>query len=344
MRDFLRSFYSQLKEDDRYVKFAFLTGITKFTKASIFSGLNNITDISLDEDYATICGYTQNDIETSFMPYLKDVDMDRVKEWYNGYNFLGDSVYNPFDILLFIEKKFKFENYWWESGSPYSLIELLKTRDYYLPNLQNLKTDKTLLNSFDIENIQLESLLFQAGYLTIDKVIEKRNRVEYLLKVPNIEVQISLNELMIRYLTNKVDLDIEDNLYDALLEANLEEFKNTLISLFASIPYNNYVKNNISNFEGYYASVVYAYLASLGVEIIAEDVTNKGRIDITLLIKDKIYIIEFKVGSNDALSQIKEKNYHQKYLNQNKQIYLVGINFDEDERNVSDFAYERVNS
>jgi hypothetical protein len=343
-RDILRRLYSQLKANDAYIRFAFLTGITKFTKASIFSGLNNITDISLDEDYATICGYTQNDIDTTFDEYLVGIDKERVKTWYNGYNFLGDSVYNPFDILLFIEKKFKFENYWWESGSPYSLIELIKTRDYYLPNLQNLKTDKTLLNSFDIENIQLESLLFQAGYLTIDKVIEKRNRVEYLLKVPNIEVQISLNELMIRYLTNKVDLDIEDNLYEALLEANLEEFKTTLISLFASIPYNNYVKNNISNFEGYYASVVYAYLASLGVEIIAEDVTNKGRIDITLLIKDKIYIIEFKVGSNDALSQIKEKNYHQKYLNQNKQIYLVGINFDEDERNISSFGYERVNS
>ena len=181
--------------------------------------------------------------------------------------------------------------------------------------------------------------------MTIDSVIEYPfGGFEYTLRVPNLEVQISLNELMIRYLTNKVDLDIEDNLYEALLNANLEEFKQTLISLFASIPYNNYVKNTISNFEGYYASVVYAYLASLGLEIIAEDVTNKGRIDITLLIKDKIYIIEFKVGDENALSQIKEKNYHQKYLNQDKEIYLVGINFDEDERNISHFAYERVSS
>ena len=149
---------------------------------------------------------------------------------------------------------------------------------------------------------------------------------------------------MLDYLISKADFTTIKNARNALLKANLEEFKNTLISLFASIPYNNYVKNNISNFEGYYASVVYAYLASLGVEIIAEDVTNKGRIDITLLIKDKIYIIEFKVGSNDALTQIKEKNYHQKYLNQNKEIYLIGINFDEDERNVSGFGYERVGS
>jgi len=344
-RDILRRLYSQLKANDAYIRFAFLTGITKFTKASIFSGLNNIEDISLNPNYAIVCGYTQNDIDTTFDEYLVGVDKERVKTWYNGYNFLGDRVYNPFDILKFIKNGFMFKNYWWESGSPYSLIELIKTRDYYLPSLQNLKTDETLLNSFDIENIQLESLLFQAGYLTIDSVIEYPfGGFEYTLRVPNLEVQISLNELMLRYLSNTNFQDKKLPTYQALLEGNLEEFKDTLISLFASIPYNNYVKNNISNFEGYYASVVYAYLASLGVEIIAEDVTNKGRIDITLLIKDKIYIIEFKVGSNDALSQIKEKNYHQKYLNQNKQIYLVGINFDEDERNVSDFAYERVSS
>jgi Holliday junction resolvase-like predicted endonuclease len=220
-------------------------------------------------------------------------------------------------------------------------MELIKTKEYYLPSLQNLKTDETLLSSFDIENIQLESLLFQAGYLTIGKTIEKRNKIEYTLKVPNMEVQISLNELMIRYLAQRVDLDIEDALYDTLEDANLEAFKETLISLFASIPYNNYVKNTISNYEGYYASVVYAYLASLGLEIIAEDVTNRGRIDITLLIKDTIYIIEFKVGQEDALAQIKEKNYHQKYINQNKEIYLVGINFDEESRNISDFGYEK---
>jgi hypothetical protein len=147
---------------------------------------------------------------------------------------------------------------------------------------------------------------------------------------------------MIRYLTDKVDLDIEDNLYDSLEVANLENFKQTLTSLFASIPYNNYVKNNISTYEGYYAAVTYGYLASLGLKIIAEDVTNRGRIDITLFIKDKIYIIEFKVGDTDALAQIKEKNYHQKYLKQNREIYLVGINFDEDEKNISEFLWEKI--
>jgi Holliday junction resolvase-like predicted endonuclease len=275
------------------------------------------------------------------MPYLKEIDLERVKEWYNGYNFLGERVYNPFDILKFIKNGFVFRNYWWESGSPYSLMELIKTKEYYLPSLQNLKTDETLLSSFDIENIQLESLLFQAGYLTIDRVEDDGFDIAYLLKVPNMEVQVSLNRLMLDHLTNSNDITTLKKIRNTLLEANLEAFKETLISLFASIPYNNYVKNTISNYEGYYASVVYAYLASLGLEIIAEDVTNRGRIDITLLIKDTIYIIEFKVGQEDALAQIKEKNYHQKYINQNKEIYLVGINFDEESRNISDFGYEK---
>jgi hypothetical protein len=236
-----------------------------------------------------------------------------------------------------------FRNYWWESGSPYSLIELIKTKDYYLPSLQNLKTDETLLNSFDIENIQLESLLFQAGYLTIESIMEYPfGGFEYTLRVPNLEVQISLNELMLKYLSNTNLQDKKLPTYKALESANLEELKENLTSLFSSIPYNNYVKNNISSFEGYYASVIYAYLASLGVKIIAEDVTNKGRIDITLFIKDKIFIIEFKVGSENALAQIKSKNYTQKYLNQNKEIYLVGINFDEEEKNISGFEWKSI--
>jgi hypothetical protein len=201
MRSFLRGLYEQLKENDEYIRFAFLTGISKFSKASIFSGLNQIKDISLMKRYADSCGYTQEDIETSFKEYLKDVNLELVKKWYNGYNFLGNKVYNPFDILQFIDSDYKFSNYWWKSGNPFSLIELLKKGDYYIPNLENLRTDETLIDSFDIKKLQLESLLLQAGYLTIDKVIEDEliGSIEYTLKVPNLEVQISLNNLIISY-------------------------------------------------------------------------------------------------------------------------------------------------
>ncbi len=341
-RDFLRGFYIQLKENDRYLKFAFLTGISKFSKASIFSGLNNLVDISLMPKYGNICGYTHENIKEEFFEYSKDFDVDEVKDWYNGYYFLKDRIYNPFDILRLFDSG-EFDNYWWESGQSYSLIEMLKGNNYYIPELENITISKDLLNSFDIEDLQLEVLLYQAGYLTIEsKFLDFDKITNYKLRVPNKEVQISLNKLIIKYLTKKVDNPKRASLFYSLRDSNLEEFKNSLSSLFASIPYNNYVKNEIGEFEGYYASVIYAYLASLGVRIIAEDVTNRGRVDMTLFIENKIYIIEFKVGSGGALTQIKEKNYHQKYLSENKDIYLVGIEFDREAKNISGFEWEGV--
>ena len=347
IRDGLVNFYSVIKGSDEFLRFAFLTGVSKFTKTSIFSGLNNITDISLDEDYGDICGYSQYDIETIFKPHLEGVDMEKLKEWYNGYNFLGSSMYNPFDILLFISKKHTFRNYWFETGTPTFLMELIKKYNYFLPTLTNLKVDEKLLNSFDIENLNLEVILYQAGYLTIDKVeISVFDTPIYLLKVPNKEVRQSLSDYIITdVIQDKNLLQKKTDIFISLLNKDLLSFENSLKSMFASIPYNNYTKNNISSYEGFYASVVYIYLQSLGLHIIGEDVTNKGRIDLTIIFKDVIYIIEFKVienGGNTALAQIKEKKYFEKYLNQNKDIYLVGIEFDESEKNICGFEWEIV--
>ncbi len=342
MRDGLRNLYSVIKGSDEYMKFAFLTGVSKFSKVSIFSGLNNIEDISLNEEYGNICGYTHEDIKTSFAKHLEGVDLEKLKLWYNGYNFLGDKVYNPFDILLFIKNKFLYKNYWFETGTPTFLIDVIKEKNYFIPHLADLVVGEELLNSFHIENIAIETLLFQAGYLTIDeREIDEDNFITYTLRLPNKEVRKSLNSIFITYLTdNKTYVLQQKELQKSLQTANLENLKTILESLFASIPYNNYVKNNISNFEGYYASVIYAYLASLGFEIVGEDVTNRGRIDLTLKIKEYIYIIEFKMGGGDALSQIKAKNYAQKYVSENKKIYLVGINFDEELKNLSGFEWE----
>ncbi len=340
-RQFLRSLYVQMKENDRYIRFVFLTGISKFSKASIFSDLNNVEDISLNSDFATICGYTQNDLETVFADHLQGADKDKVKEWYNGYNFLGENVYNPFDILLFIRNKFRFSSYWWKSGTPFSLIQMLKSGNYYLPELQNITVSETLLDSFDIEDLQLEPLLYQAGYLTIEKEIMFDEQIEYKLRVPNKEVQISLNILFYKYLSGE-NYRIDKDLFYGLIESKADVLKEKLQQLFSSIPYTNYVRNTISSYEGYYSSVVYTYLTALGFRVIAEDVTDRGRIDLTMFVKDKIYIIEFKVGGADALVQIKQKAYHEKYLSENKEIYLIGINFDDKERNISKFEWEKV--
>jgi Holliday junction resolvase-like predicted endonuclease len=199
-----------------------------------------------------------------------------------------------------------------------------------------------LLDSFDIDNLDLEVILYQSGYLTIDKMlVYEDDIIEYKLKLPNREVKISLNNYIIKTLTNNTNPNKNKReISKALKNGDLEQFKNTLIAIFASIPYNNFSKNSIANYEGFYATVVYIYLQSLGLDIIGEDVTNKGRIDLTIKMEKIIYIIEFKVGSQNALNQIINKNYHQKYLNENKKIYIIGINFDEKEKNISNFEWE----
>ena len=341
-RDFLRSFYVQLKANDEYIRFAFLTGISKFSRASIFSGLNNLEDISLTPAFGNICGYTHDNLQREFYEYSKEFDLEKVKEWYNGYYFLKDRIYNPFDILkLFKEKRFK--NYWWQSGNPYFLIQMLKKKHYYIPELENLVVGEELLSSFEIEDLKLEVLLYQAGYLTILETKEYEEIIEYRLGVPNKEVQISLNQLILSYLTQKELYPQQKiELIEALKNGDVEHFKNHLESLFASIAYNNYVKNDIAKYEGYYASVVYAYLASLGLRMVAEDVTNKGRIDLTLFVDDIIYILEFKVGKEDALKQLRKQEYHKKYLHKAKVIYLVGINFEE--KNITRMEWERIDN
>ena len=341
-RDTLKGLYEHIKYNDEYVKFAFLTGVSKFSKVSIFSGLNNIVDISLYPQYGNICGYTQVDLETSFQPYLEGVDMEKVKRWYDGYNFLKDNVYNPFDILNFCATGHAYKNYWFESGSPSFLIKLIQEKNYYVPRLENVSVDEEQLGAFDIERINFEVLLYQSGYLTIDRVFNVGSRTMYELKIPNLEVKTSLNDRIFNMITDYLQdgVSIQNDTYIALMKGDKDGVKDALYTLFASLPYQNYVNNNISIYEGFYASVVYAFFASLGVSLIGEDTTNRGRIDLTLNMEQKIYIIEFKVGSGDALQQIKEKKYFEKYRQQGKDIYLVGINFDKEKRNVSEFTWE----
>ena len=335
-----------IKGSDALLRFAFLTGVSKFTKTSIFSGLNNIEDISLSKNFGDICGYSQNDIETTFKAYLEGVDMLELKSWYNGYNFLQSDMYNPFDILQFIRNDFIYKNYWFSSGTPTFLMELIKKNNYFLPNLNNLKLDEKLLDSFDIENLDLEVILYQSGYLTIDRVTQRpRGGLLYHLKVPNKEVKQSLSDYIIDFMASSnisKRLSIQDNMYEALESSDMNLFKSSIVSVFDSIPYNNYTKNNIATYEGYYSSVIFIYLQSLGLQIIGEAANNKGRIDLSIIMDKTIYIIEFKVdGKSSALQQIKDNNYASGYINQNKKIYLVGIEFDTKERNISTFEWEQ---
>ncbi|TYB32453.1 MAG: AAA family ATPase, partial [Flexistipes sinusarabici] len=343
MREELKNFYSVIKGADEYIRFAFLTGVSKFSKVSLFSGLNNLNDITVDKNYATICGYTQDDIETSFAEHLRDQNFDKIREWYNGYSWLGESVYNPFDILLFIQKGFVYDNYWFSTATPTFLLKLIEKNQYFLPNLENIVADRSLLDSFDVDNIRLETLMWQTGYLTIGKYTESFDGIDYVLKLPNKEVQISLMGRISEFISKIQNTKIYKNqIYHSLTSEDIITFKKGFVSLFASIPYNLFTNNRMYEYEGYYVSVFYAYLKALGIKIIAEDITNKGRIDLTLNLPNAIYVMEFKTDGSDALAQIKSKNYHEKYLSENKPIYLIGIEFDTAERNISNIAWEKI--
>ena len=338
-REIIKSFYSVIKDCDRYIRFVFLTGVTKFSKTSIFSGLNNITDVSLMPQYGKICGYTHKDPQTSFAEHLKGQNYEKIQEWYNGYNFLGTNVYNPFDILLFINNNFQFKNYWFETGTPSFLIKLLKNNCYFLPRLESFNVDENIVNTFDIDNLSLETILFQSGYLTIKEVQERRSRFIYTLTYPNKETRLSFNDYLLNYFVDRIEKNsVLDNLYDIFKTADMDKLEATLSQLFASIAYNNFANNYIKNYEGFYASVIYAYLASLGLQIIAEDVTVNGRIDLTVIFQNKVYIFEFKVNNEDPLKQIKERGYAKKYSD--KEVYLVGIVFDKQQRNIQHFTWE----
>ena len=340
IRDGMRDFYTKIKENDEYLRFVFLTGVSKFSKVSLFSGLNNLEDISLNPDYGNVCGYTQLDLESSFAPYLDGVDMEQVKRWYNGYNFLGDRVYNPFDILLFIKNHYVFDNYWFETGTTRFLVELIKKNSYFIPDFLNINVDKSLVNSFDIENLDLEALLFQTGYLTIKRLIQEEMGVVYELGFPNKEVQISFNNYILRSMTSGSDKElIRRELLAIMNTGDVERLEPVIKRLFASIAYNNFTNNDIERYEGFYASVLYACFASIGVEIIAEDVSNKGRIDLTLKAGGRTFLFEFKVSDGEPLEQIKRMKYYEKYCGER---YLIGIVFDPKARNVSRFEWEKL--
>jgi hypothetical protein len=346
IRDQLKEFYTVIKSNDASIQFVFITGVSKFAKMNLFSGLNNLRDITLSADFGNICGYIHSDLETTFKAHLEGVDLEKVRRWYNGYNYLADKVYNPFDILLFIANNKEYRNYWWSTGNPSFLIDLLYAKDYALPQVENYKTTEELLDSFDVDNIALEVLLWQTGYLTITKKFRERNRIKYQLGIPNLEIQFSLNDFFIDSLTTQKSqkLDFQDQLYDYLANADLIRLKQTFIQLFASIPYHNFTNNKIAHYEGYYASVIYAYLASLGYQLIPEDITNKGRVDLSLELTDKVYIFEFKVveqATNNALAQIKSKKYYEKYPT-DKAIYLIGIEFGKVERNIIVWEVEKM--
>ncbi len=348
MRECLKNFYSVLKDADPYLKLVFITGVSKFSKVSIFSGLNNLKDITLDPRYATICGYTQDELERVFEEPLKEFDIEEIKKWYNGYSFLGDPVYNPFDILLCLDTKM-FRPYWFETGTPSFLIKLLIEKRFFLPQLENFQTGEEIVEEFEIERINPITLLFQTGYLTIKEVEDTGLGYRiYHLKYPNLEVRSAFNRHLLNYFTEDYVAKTENivKMWKILKENDVKGLIDVFKSFFAGIPSDWYRKTELSGYEGFYASVVYAYFAALGVEVRVEEATSRGRLDMGVIFGDRCYLFEFKVveleGEGRALAQLKEKGYYEKYLNQCKEVYLIGVEFSKEKRNIVAFEWEKL--
>ena len=349
-QDILKSFYSGLKYLDGRIKSLIITGVSKFSKTGIFSELNNLTDISIDWRFASLLGYTQEELDHYFEPY-KDLACQRtrlnrkqlaekLKEWYNGYTWEGDVyVYNPYSVMSFFQK-FRFSNYWFSTGTPTFLIKLLKERFYY--NFEGIEVGESAFESHDISNIATDSLLFQTGYLTINEHDEEFN--VYSLDYPNKEVKISmLQHLMgaFRHDENTRSTPIVKDLRRAFRSADLEEVIQIVNRLFKTIPSHIFIKKK----EAYYHSIVYLVFHYLGQYIDAEAHTADGRIDAVVQTDDHIYIMEFKLdkSADAAIQQIQKKGYAEKYLDTKKKVLAVGINFCSTEKRVEEWKTVEVN-
>ncbi len=346
-RDMLQSFYAVLKEEDDNIHFCFVTGVSRFSKVSLFSGANQLHDITLVPEYSAICGYTESDIDEVFSEELAGLDRDKVREWYNGYNWRGEeSVYNPYGILLLLENR-EFKAWWFSTGTPTFLIDVMKQRGMFPIMLEDVVVSDGDLLVSDINSISAEALLFQSGYMTVVDEELAGDLSLYTLGYPNREVRQALNESLLMDLFPQPPAALaknRQNLIRYLENGDMDKLKGVLHSMFAGIPHQWHMSSAAANYEAYFSSVVYGYFLGWGLDVRVEDSTSEGRIDLAVVASAHIYLFEFKVvnGSPEgtAIEQLRDRNYADKYRLHGKPIHLVGVEFSRETRNLQVFNAE----
>ena len=349
-RYLLKDFFTTLKGLDKHLKLTFITGISKFSQVSLFSGANNLQDITMDPRYATMMGYTEEELKNSFAEHItavaqersqqdaavKEVDiLDEVKYWYNGYRFTKapNYVYNPFSTLRFMNAK-EAMGYWYSTGTPSLLINQLKKHpENTLPLAGITAKASELMDISSIDQIDLKALMFQSGYLTIQDYTNER----YHLGFPNHEVSTAFVDSLVKHFA-KVNTQLSLNSQEALREHQLNEFFEQIITLFAQFPYQLFIEAK----ERTYHAMLLGLLNGMGLEVVAERPTHVGRIDLVVVMAQYYYIFELKLDSSAqaALDQIHDKEYCKPYLRRGKEVVLVGLNFSAKERNISDWVGE----
>jgi Predicted AAA-ATPase/PD-(D/E)XK nuclease superfamily len=348
-RDIIKTFYSVLKSNSHKIRFLFITGVSKFSKVSIFSDLNHLDEITLDKQYSTITGYTQEELTTYFDAYLvdtaKNLDisyetlLETMKIQYNGFSWDGKkTVYNPFGTLNFLAKQ-TFQNYWFATGTPTFLLEQVRLKTHF--NFENITVNSLIFEQYDIQNIDLVSLLFQTGYLTVKSANPMTS--DYVLDYPNKEVRESFYQFVIDGLTdapktNYYASNSVKELIKAFNEADLDTVRDVLNTLLASLPAETFDEKS----EGLYHGLLHITFKLLGIYVQSEVHSSKGQADSIVITDSHVFIFEFKFNrsTKEALKQIHLKNYADQHRNLGKKIVGVGVNFVTKDRKIKGWAVE----
>ena len=346
----LKGVYSILKECDKYIRFGFLTGVTKFSKISLFSDLNNLMDISLDENYTDICGITEEEIKTNFKEHLqafaekenttKEDILSQLKAMYDGYHFSKNTdvdIYNPFSLINSLTRR-EFENYWFQTGTPTFLIKLLKENDYDLKDFSEGNIDAVDLTSKESMLNAPIALFYQSGYLTIKDY--DRDFSSYVLGYPNREVEQSfLDFLLPKYINTEENMSTSFLIAFArdLRAGRIEDFLTKLKVFFAKTPY-----DLIKDTENHYQTVVFIICRLLGYYSEAEYKIVNGRIDMIVRTDNFLYLFEFKFdkSAKEALEQIDSKDYPLAFQQDERKLYKVGVNFSSQTKNIDEYIIQ----
>ena len=348
-RDALKSFYSVIKTKESLMRFTFITGVSKFSKVSIFSDLNNLIDISMSAQFATLLGYTHDEVKKFFPDWIEELAktlgvsaeeaFGEIVKWYDGYKFhhSAEPVINPVSLGYCLRES-EFRTYWSSTAVPTFLVDLLKARPL---NLQFVGIDEATLDAYEPTALNPVTLLYQTGYLTISSFRQRGTRRTYSLDFPNMEVRSSFNtSLALGY----VNIDenhlgaLQNRCIDALYDNELDIFFETLKIFFANIPYDISAHAPEETYQAVFCAILYF----IGVGVTPEVRTNEGRIDAVMETPDHVYVMEFKRDKSaaEAMAQIKEKKYYEKFIASGKKITLVGINFNSEKRTIAEWVVE----
>ncbi len=349
-RNVMRSIFGTLKTADALVKYGFFTGVSKFPKVSLFSGLNQLIDITLMPQYSALCGYTDQDLDAVFWPELVGLDRAKVREWYNGYNWLGEErVYCPHDLLMLFDTR-KFNAWWHETGSPAFLADFLRNNRIYSAEIGSEFYTADMLSKFDFDEQLSDAMLFQSGYLTIAETKQQADETLYRLDYPNLEVRRSLNRLLeSTYLhdwTAKRRNQQMQQFFEHLENCDTLKLEMHFKSLFSSIPHQWYDVSQIENYESHCASVFLSHFHGASLDVRAEESTSHGRIDLAAILENRVYIFEFKIAerseSEGGMEQMRNRGYADKYRSWGLPIHLVSVEYSREKRNIVKFSLENA--